>query len=297
MNDEQLESLLEEAINSIQDHIPDMVQSLQQGTGPFLSALTHLDISNQLQTTLRPMLNILQDISNVNIVTENISGETMDVSLNSVEYNTNRFSNLFSDTTTNTNTNTNTINTNVNTTTTDGLYPNHEHIHNMALFNFALEYLDNMRLFQQNMNNLIRSLEPPRTRNRNRSNSRLFPRDRGNIPLLTSLPGRLSNDPSNQIAMEFVATPFSFLNNQEQAPVPTLQQFTNATELFTYNSQTLSRINSITCPITLEDFQHGDLLCEIKHCHHVFKESALRNWFVRNTHCPVCRYDIRNFAA
>ena len=154
-----------------------------------------------------------------------------------------------------------------------------------------------MRLFQQNMNNLIRSLEPPRTRNRNRSNSRLFPRDRGNIPLLTSFPGRLPNDPSNQITMEFVATPFSFLNNQEQAPVPTLQQYTNATELFTYNSETVSRINSITCPITLEDFQHGELLCEIKHCHHVFKESALRNWFVRNTHCPVCRYDIRNFAA
>jgi hypothetical protein len=49
------------------------------------------------------------------------------------------------------------------------------------------------------------------------------------------------------------------------------------------------------CPISLEDFVENEEICQIKHCGHIFREEALRNWFRRNVRCPVCRYDIRNY--
>ena len=47
-----------------------------------------------------------------------------------------------------------------------------------------------------------------------------------------------------------------------------------------------------TCPISMEDFQVGDVLCEIIGCRHVFKRPALMRWFRRSSQCPVCRYDL-----
>ena len=73
---------------------------------------------------------------------------------------------------------------------------------------------------------------------------------------------------------------------------PTIAQIFEATEVFTYNDDSSSRVTDTRCPITLDDFEYGEELCEIKHCHHVFKWSSLRTWFSQNTHCPVCRHDI-----
>ena len=73
---------------------------------------------------------------------------------------------------------------------------------------------------------------------------------------------------------------------------PTISQIFEATEIFTYNDDTSPRVTDTRCPITLDDFEYGEELCEIKHCHHVFKWTSLRTWFSQNTHCPVCRHDI-----
>ena len=73
---------------------------------------------------------------------------------------------------------------------------------------------------------------------------------------------------------------------------PTISQIFEATEIFTYNDDTSGRVTDTRCPITLDDFEYGEELCEIKHCHHVFKWTSLRTWFSQNTHCPVCRHDI-----
>ena len=74
---------------------------------------------------------------------------------------------------------------------------------------------------------------------------------------------------------------------------PTENEILNATELINYNE--IAEYNNNTCPITLEEFNHGERICQIKHCGHIFREEALRNWFRRNVRCPVCRYDIRNY--
>jgi hypothetical protein len=74
---------------------------------------------------------------------------------------------------------------------------------------------------------------------------------------------------------------------------PTEQQILNATRLFEY-TEDMTDINN-RCPITLEDFQENETVCQIKHCRHTFKEQSLRNWFQNNVRCPVCRYDIRDY--
>jgi hypothetical protein len=75
---------------------------------------------------------------------------------------------------------------------------------------------------------------------------------------------------------------------------PTAQQIQNATQTVVYMSD--SQINS-QCPITLEEFQPNDHVLQIRHCGHIFRPAALRNWFRRNVRCPVCRYDIRAFGS
>jgi len=269
MNEQQLENLLEEALQNVQENIPNMVQSFQQQ--PWISALSNLDISSQ--SIQQPVLNILQDLSGINVVTNDLSGN--DLSLNHLQENTSIEQ----------------IEEPINTPPV----LDQDQIQNMAMFNLASEYMENMSMFQQNMSNIVRALNP-RLRNRNIPPfpSRLLRRDRTQPSFVTSFPNRMNRN-TGQISMELLATPFAMREPDNLPQVPTLQQYTNATETFVFNSESVSRISSMTCPITLEDFQHGELLCEIKHCHHIFKESALRNWFVRNTQCPVCRYDIRSY--
>jgi hypothetical protein len=71
---------------------------------------------------------------------------------------------------------------------------------------------------------------------------------------------------------------------------PTQEQIHSATQQLTFES---SSINQTRCPITLEDFEDGQIVRQITHCGHTFCENAIQNWFLTNVRCPVCRYDIR----
>jgi len=53
--------------------------------------------------------------------------------------------------------------------------------------------------------------------------------------------------------------------------------------------------SSNVCPISLEPFQLGDVVCEIRECGHKFKRPNLMHWFRRDARCPVCRYDLRDY--
>ena len=76
---------------------------------------------------------------------------------------------------------------------------------------------------------------------------------------------------------------------------PTPEQIENATHLIPFQ-QEVENINT-TCPITMEDFQQGEPVRQIKHCRHIFNEQSIQNWFRTNVRCPVCRYDIRDYNA
>ena len=74
---------------------------------------------------------------------------------------------------------------------------------------------------------------------------------------------------------------------------PTLSQIQNAVRNIQY-SNIITPLNE-TCPISLEPFQQQDIVTQIIHCNHIFNSSELNHWFDSNVHCPVCRYDIRNY--
>jgi len=75
---------------------------------------------------------------------------------------------------------------------------------------------------------------------------------------------------------------------------PTQTQINNATEIITYTPEICTHTQ---CPITLEEFQTGDILRRIIECGHAFREPAINNWFTTSVRCPACRYDIRDYIA
>lgn len=72
---------------------------------------------------------------------------------------------------------------------------------------------------------------------------------------------------------------------------PTNEQITAATTVTAFRDISS---NQTICPISRETFVDDDTVMQINHCHHVFREASLRNWFANSTLCPVCRHDIRN---
>lgn len=50
--------------------------------------------------------------------------------------------------------------------------------------------------------------------------------------------------------------------------------------------------STLVCPISLEPFSDDDEIMQIRYCGHYFKSNSLRQWLTRNTHCPICRYNL-----
>ena len=73
-------------------------------------------------------------------------------------------------------------------------------------------------------------------------------------------------------------------------PSPTETQISGATESALYADIST---NYMMCPIDQQNFVGEDRILRIRHCEHVFRETALRQWFRTSSECPVCRYDIR----
>jgi hypothetical protein len=69
-------------------------------------------------------------------------------------------------------------------------------------------------------------------------------------------------------------------------------QIENATESVVYTPEAFSEITQ--CPISLDEFDDGELVCQIRHCRHIFKPRNLRRWLETHTCCPVCRHDLEN---
>ena len=149
------------------------------------------------------------------------------------------------------------------------------------------EYNVNMRLFLDIMVNNSRSTMRERTRvvPPPMNYSQQIP-PRG----FTRPAQRFRYTPSTLLS--YVLSPDRHRVFEDVIVCPTEQQITNATQIIDYSSE----YNNMNCPITLDEFREGEQICRIRHCGHIFKEQALRNWFQRNVRCPVCRYDIRNYA-
>ncbi len=48
------------------------------------------------------------------------------------------------------------------------------------------------------------------------------------------------------------------------------------------------------CSICQDRYTDGQAIRKITHCSHAFHKTCIDEWFERNVHCPICRYDIRD---
>ena len=74
---------------------------------------------------------------------------------------------------------------------------------------------------------------------------------------------------------------------------PSMQDINHATRETSFSSIT-NPINNI-CPISREAFTDDEIVMQIIPCGHIFSRDNLRVWFLSSVHCPMCRYDIRNY--
>jgi hypothetical protein len=81
--------------------------------------------------------------------------------------------------------------------------------------------------------------------------------------------------------------------NSSLSTRPSMQDISQAT-LETSFSSINNPINS-TCPISREAFSDDEIVMQIIPCGHIFSRDNLRVWFLTSVHCPMCRYDIRNY--
>ena len=72
----------------------------------------------------------------------------------------------------------------------------------------------------------------------------------------------------------------------------TTEDVNRLTTLVPYNTN----MGETRCPISLEDFEQGDIVRKINRCGHIFKENILKEWLMASPlHicCPICRCDLR----
>jgi hypothetical protein len=162
----------------------------------------------------------------------------------------------------------------------------HEESHFQSVLSGLQNHLDdyhrNMRLYQQNITQLNRMYQ-----NMIQANSTTRP----SRQTRTSHPSNhVTNDLIRFAGMYPQGRLIEFRIPTETSAIPRMREIENATENIIYSSSL--ELNTRTCPITLEEFMNGEELSRIRFCRHIFKKTALLNWFSRNSHCPVCRYDI-----
>lgn len=144
-------------------------------------------------------------------------------------------------------------------TNTDDIIP--------VIDNFMYEYSRNIRDYNKNVQDMIRLLQSTQ-------------RPLEPVSLFTYA---YSNYPSNA-------------NANASANALTQDEITNATRTYGYTNDMITTTeDNNRCPISLETFQVGDVICEIRGCGHIFKCPPLMRWFRRNSQCPMCRYQLRDY--
>lgn len=101
--------------------------------------------------------------------------------------------------------------------------------------------------------------------------------------------------PSTSIFRE-VGSPAVAGQFMENNHILTQDEILRSTRTYSYdrNVETTDLSNNV-CPISLETFYTGDVLCEILGCGHKFKYHALMYWLRNHSSCPVCRYNIHDY--
>jgi hypothetical protein len=183
-------------------------------------------------------------------------------------------------------------NDNNNTSETQLLYMLHETVHeynNVVRLNET-----NMRRYHDNVGTYIQFLNRAHIQRRRNQQYGYFSQNNNSVPNAHfSWYPRRNRSPQDTFYTNIINETINHVlpNVFHDVPVnSTPEQVDNATETFDYQT---GEYNHTRCPITLDEFQENERVCRIRHCGHIFRENAIKNWFRQNVRCPVCRYDIR----
>ena len=142
------------------------------------------------------------------------------------------------------------------------------------------QYNDNVNLYNRNMSTILtrlNHLQNVLTRSQvNNTNTRTVP-------------------PEPNITTSDYARLFTYLLQpiQNETPPLTTLEISNSTQTFIFTQDNSVESDENQCPISLDFFTTGDVVCLITGCGHKFKRNALMEWFRHNSNCPVCRYNLR----
>ena len=108
-------------------------------------------------------------------------------------------------------------------------------------------------------------------------------------------PPSVSQVPDSTFLFSYIFEPLYAQSDQNENTRPmTRSEILSNTRTFSYEENSLPE-DRRTCPIGMDTFQSGDVLCEIRGCGHIFRRLTLVNWLQRSSRCPVCRYNICEF--
>ena len=137
------------------------------------------------------------------------------------------------------------------------------------------------------------------TNNNNNNNNNINMQNIYNYPNIishTNTSTRNTTSQSNNLIERFITNLFNtpITNNSQINNLrPTPEQINNASRLVRYD--VIENPSSEMCTISLQEFNDADQVRQILYCGHIFHENSLQEWFTRNTVCPLCRYDIRDY--
>ena len=176
-----------------------------------------------------------------------------------------------------------------------------ERLRNESLREMIHDYNENINYYNSNMRRMIEIMsinDNINNNNNTNNNTNNRPNNRPNNNFTN-----MQNIFTNTIRSGFNQFRNNVQNRFEDVIVrPTIFQINNAIEnlIFdpneVYSNREYTRVLSLDvsyCPITMTEFEPGNIISRIKTCGHIFSKDALTNWFSRNVRCPICRFDIR----
>jgi hypothetical protein len=152
-------------------------------------------------------------------------------------------------------------------------------------------YQENVRLFIQTMNSIL-LLHRTNGARQQQTQQQQTP-----SPVYVNTPRRSRYRNPTHTILSYLLQPYVTTTPATYEDVvvrPSEEEINIALRRFIWCQETSTRHTH--CPITLEEFQENESVCEIMHCGHIFKEQSILDWFNRNVRCPVCRYDIRQYS-
>ena len=152
-------------------------------------------------------------------------------------------------------------------------------------------YQENVRLFIQTMNSILLLHRTNDARQQQQS------QQQAPSPIYVNTPRRNRDRNPTHTILSYLLQPYVTATAATYEDVivrPSEDEINHALRRYTWGQETSTR--HTRCPITLEEFQENESVCEIIHCGHIFKEESILDWFNRNVRCPVCRYDIRQYS-